>query len=176
MTVFETKRLSVRELETKDQAFFIELLSAPEIIAPIPQPLWPMDEILSQFENFRNYAAPIAACEKVIWGVFEKDANELIGLCALLTNPDKEREIGYRFRQRYWGRGYGTELTRYMLRYCFTELKIDLLTADVNVTNIASVKILDRFFKPEREFYNERDKCTDRRYKLTKLEWETNRN
>ena len=63
-----------------------------------------------------------------------------------------------------------------MLRYCFTELKIDLLTADVNVTNIASVKILDRFFKPEREFYNERDKCTDRRYKLTKLEWETNRN
>ena len=99
--------------------------------------------------------------------------NELIGLCGLLTNDEGERELGYRFRRPFWGKGYGTEVTEAMLNYCFNELEIELMTADVNIDNLASVKILDKFLKPIREFYNEEDDCTDRRYSISKQEWKT---
>ena len=58
-----------------------------------------------------------------------------------------------------------------MIEYCFNKLGLKTLTADVNTQNIGSVKILDKFFEPVREFYNERDKCTDRRYVLEKENW-----
>lgn len=106
------------------------------------------------------------------FGVFYEHGNdELIGLCGLLTNDEDDREVGYRFRKPYWGKRYGTEVTRGMLNYCFNQLEIALMTADVNITNTASVRILERFMKPISEFFNEKDNCTDRRYAVSKEEW-----
>lgn len=168
MVIFDTERLRIKELEEKDREFFIELLSAPEIIELIPQAKWSVDEILVKFKDFTNYPKDPLLKEKVIWGVYEEDMTELIGLCAFLTNDENQREIAYRFRKKYWGKGYGTEVTRHMIDYCFNQLGLDLITADVNIENLASVSILEKFFKPVKEFYNETDKCTDRRYKLKK--------
>ncbi|MCH2044883.1 MAG: GNAT family N-acetyltransferase [Saprospiraceae bacterium] len=168
MIAFTTARLDVKEMCADDLDFFIELLSAPEIIEPIPQTSLPKESIIKQFDNFSNYSSDPKNKEKVVWGVYEKNTTELIGLCALLTNDENQREIGYRFRQKYWGLGYGTELTRNMIEYCFSELGLEVLTADVSVKNRASVKILEKFFEPIREFYNEQDQCIDRRYVLHK--------
>jgi RimJ/RimL family protein N-acetyltransferase len=60
-----------------------------------------------------------------------------------------------------------------MITYCFTQLRLFTLTADVNIENRGSVKILEKFFDPIREFYNEDDNCTDRRYMLRKEKWLT---
>lgn len=159
-------------MQTNDRAFFIELLSAPEIINPVPQPRFTEDEILEKFQVFIDYPEEPLQREKVVWGVYEKGKSELIGLCALLTNDEHQREIGYRFRKQYWGKGYGTEVAQHMIDYCFTELKLELITADVNIDNKGSVRILEKFLHLVREFYNERDQCTDRRYALTKEDWQ----
>ena len=45
------------------------------------------------------------------------------------------------------------------------------MTADVNIENTKSVKILDKFLIKQKEFFNQKDNCTDRRYKLTKENW-----
>ena len=58
-----------------------------------------------------------------------------------------------------------------MLDYYFQQLNETKVTADVNVANTGSVKVLDKFMKPLREFYNERDNCTDRRYIIGKNDW-----
>jgi RimJ/RimL family protein N-acetyltransferase len=171
ITRFKTNRLDVREMNKDDFNFFIELLSAPEIIAPIPQIKWSDEKIKTKFIDFTNYASDPLEKKEVIWGVYEKGKNELIGLCAFLTNDENHREVGYRFRQKYWRIGYGTELTKHMIDYCFYDLGLNTLTADVNTENIGSVKILEKFFTPEKEFYNENDKCTDRRYILKKENW-----
>lgn len=171
MIIFKTDRLEIREMKEVDLLFFIELLSAPEIIEPIPQPKWTEEEIINKFKDFIDYPINPKTKDKVIWGVYEKDKNELIGLCAFLTNDEDQREIGYRFRKKYWGVGYGTELTKNMIEYCFNDLELMTLTADVNTQNIGSVKILEKFFKPVKEFYNERDKSLDRRYILEKEIW-----
>ena len=58
-----------------------------------------------------------------------------------------------------------------MLEYYFQEMNVDKVMADVNIANIGSVKILNKFMEPVSEFFNERDDCTDRRYELEKNNW-----
>ncbi|MBL7473197.1 GNAT family N-acetyltransferase [Robertkochia sediminum] len=171
MLLFKTERLEIREMKESDLELFIELLSDPRVIDPIPQPRWTEEEIRAKFEIFTDYPEAPLTREKITWGVYETGSKELIGFCALLTNDENQREIGYRFRTKYWGKGYGTELTRHMIDHYFNVLGINTLAADVNVENIPSAKILDKFFTPVREFYNKRDQCTDRRYILKKEDW-----
>jgi len=158
-------------MNPKDAPWFTELLSDPAIIDPIPQPKWSGQEIAYKFKSFTDYSGDPLSEEKTVWGVYEKNADELIGLCALLTNEDRDREIGYRFRKKYWGKGYATELTRHLIDFCFSELQLDLVTADVDITNTRSVKVLEKFLTPLKEFYNERDRCTDMRYVIQRENW-----
>lgn len=167
---FQLPRLTVAELTNADYPYFVELVTAPEIVNPVPQAPWSQEKIDENFAEFINYPEHPRDKERVVWGIFEKDKNELIGLLALLTNDENQPEIGYRFRKKYWGKGYATEVTQFLIDYAFNSLKLPLITADVNIENLASVRVLEKFFTPVREFYNERDKSTDRRYVLHRAE------
>ncbi|HLV38138.1 GNAT family N-acetyltransferase [Xanthomarina sp.] len=171
MKIFETERLLIKSLEATDQNNFIELLSDPRIITPIPQPKLLESQILERFHKNLNIKLSTLKNEKCVCGIFEKGNPEMIGLSLFLINDDNEKELGYRFRVNYWGKGYATETTKGMLNYYFNELNIDKVTADVNTENTASVKILNKFMKPVREFFNERDNCIDRRYEIEKNNW-----
>ncbi|BDC99473.1 GNAT family N-acetyltransferase [Persicobacter psychrovividus] len=171
MTIFKTDRLEIKEMKEADLPFFIELMSAPEIIDPIPAPKRTEEEIIALFNGFIDYPTNPLIKEKIIWGIHEKGKDEMIGLCGFLTNDEDQREIGYRFRKKYWGVGYATEVTKNLIAYCFNDLELSTLTADVNTENLKSVKVLEKFFKPVREFYNERDQSLDRRYILEKADW-----
>ncbi len=176
MPIFNTSRLSIKELKTEDKFFFHELLSDPEIIDPIPQQKLTDYEIEQRFIVFLNYTISAKHSNKTIWGIYEKGQTELIGLCALLTNDENDKELGYRFRSSYWGKGYGTEVTKGLIEYCFTTLQFEKITADVNIANTKSVKILENFLYPIRQFRNVSDNCTDQRYALNKSEWERSKN
>jgi len=166
MTIFQTTRLDIRIFNLIDREYFIELVTKSEIITPVPQLPMGIDEIEKKFSFAINPQDTILENEKSIWAICEKGREEVIGLCALLINDEGDRELGYRFRVEYWRKGYGTEVTKGLIDFCFQELKLDKITADVNIENIASAKILSKFFKPVREFFNEEDNCIDRRYEL----------
>ena len=95
----------------------------------------------------------------------------MIGLSLFLINENNDKELGYRFRVNYWGKGYGTETTKGMLEYYFQQMKVSKVTADVNIANVGSVKILNKFMDPINEFFNERDQCMDRRYEIKRESW-----
>ena len=140
--IFNTNRLFVQQFNELDKDYFIELLSDPDIINPIPQEVFKMDDILAKFKAFSNYDTNRLETEKSIWGVYEINQTELIGLCGLLTNDENERELAYRFRKKYWGKGYGTEITKGLIDYSFNVLEMVKISADVNIENIGSVKYL----------------------------------
>ena len=94
-----------------------------------------------------------------------------IGLCAFLKNNENENEIGYRLREKYWRKGFGTEVTIGLLNYGFDHLKMEKITADVDTRNVNSIKILEKFMDAKKEFFNEEDDCTDRRYEVNKDSW-----
>ena len=130
-----------------------------------------MRQILEKFYfNLGLNGRPIKGQEN-IYGIFEKDNPNMIGLCALLTNDENDWKLAYRLRQKCWKKGYGTETTKGLIDYCFSMLEIDKVTADVNIENIASLKILNKFMTPEVDFFNSEDNCTDRRYTIEKSNW-----
>lgn len=169
MKIFDTDRLDVRRLELKDKDYFIELLSKPEIISPIPQIEFSSEKILEIFE--KDIALTNVLDNRCACGVFEKAKSELIGLALFLKNDENDFELGYRFRVEYWGKGYGTEIAKGMIDYYFNDLNVQKVAADANVENMGSIKILSKWMNPVRDFYNPQDKCTDRRFSIEKKNW-----
>jgi ribosomal-protein-alanine N-acetyltransferase len=171
MKVFETERLTIRRLESGDEKYFSELFTDPKVLELIPEKAYTKSQITDRLNKNINMKLNDLSHQKYDCGIFEKGNPELIGLALFLINEHGEKELGYRFRVAYWGKGYGTETTKGMLEYYFRQMKVSKVTADVNIANVGSVKILDKFMTPVKEFFNERDNCTDRRYELEKNNW-----
>ena len=171
MLIFKTQRLMVKSCEEKDRANFIELLTDPKIIDPSPGHKIDPEEVEQKFKtNLKLEKIPRKGIDN-IWGVYELGNNEMIGMAAILTNDANEWELGYRFLVKCWGKGYGTELAKGLIDYSLLSLNFNKITADVDVSNKASVKILEKYMNLEKEFYNSEDKCMDRRYELRKENW-----
>jgi [ribosomal protein S5]-alanine N-acetyltransferase len=166
--IFETTRLFVRRLEESDQDAFFGLMSNPNVMNPIPQRPFDRPQSASKLTE-------LILLEKTsdtkIWSLCKKGCNDLIGICGVLKNDEKEDEIAYRIIETYWGNGYGTEITKGLIDYCFTHMKSELITADVCVDNVKSIKILNKYFTIQKEFLNAADNCMDRRYVLRKENW-----
>jgi ribosomal-protein-alanine N-acetyltransferase len=171
MKIFATDRLEIRRLKSVDKELFAELFTDPEVLELIPQKAYTENQITDRFDKSLNLELNDLNDKKCTFGIFEKGKTELIGLALFLINEENEKELGYRFRKNYWGRGYGTETAKGMLEYYFKQMKVQKVTADVNIANVGSVNILDKLMKPVREFFNEKDNCTDRRYELKKSNW-----
>lgn len=167
--IFETDRLIVRQLQESDQSAYFNMMSNPNVMRPIPRNVMTEEESNEHLNKFLNTQETTS--DTKVWAIEQKEENEFIGLCAFLKNNENDDEIGYRLREKYWGVGYGTEITKGLIDFGFKHLNTDLITADVYVDNLRSVKILEKFFKRDIEFFNTEDNCIDRRYKLTRKEW-----
>ncbi|MES2654903.1 MAG: GNAT family N-acetyltransferase [Bacteroidota bacterium] len=166
--VFETERLYARRLEQNDEAAFFELMGNPNITNPIPQK--PFDKAGS-FAKLNNLILLEKTSDTKIWSLCKKGSNNLIGIGGVLKNDANEDEIAYRVIEKYWGNGYGTEIAKGLIDYCFAQMKSELVTADVCIDNVKSVKILNKFFTMQKEFFNADDNCMDRRYIVKKENW-----
>ncbi|UMB61337.1 GNAT family N-acetyltransferase [Lutibacter sp. A80] len=166
--LFETERLVIRTLKISDSEPFFDMMGNPNVMNPIPQ------KVMSKTESDITLKKLIALeknSTKKIWSLIEKESSNFIGICGLLKNNEDEPEIAYRLREKYWGKGYGTEIAKGLINFSFETLNFNIITADVNIINMKSVKILEKFFIKDHDFFNKRDNCTDRRYKLTKTNW-----
>ena len=170
MKIFETTRLSIRSLQLRDKAFFSELVTGSEILKLIPQVPFTEKEITNKFANNLNLKLTDFKKQQCVCGVFEKDNHEMIGL-ALFLIKDNEHELGYRFRKKYWGKGYGKETTKGMLAFYFNILNLNKVIARANIVNTGSINILNKFMSPVKDVFNEKDNCTDRFFELEKKDW-----
>lgn len=172
-TIFNTQRLHIRQLKKEDSALFHQMMSDPEVMNPVPA------KILSQSESELKLSELMTADkdhDTRIWCITEKGNKTLIGICGFLKNDEGNEEIAYRFLSKYWGKGFGTEIAQGLIEYGFTVIKAQKITADVNIENVRSEKILKKFLRPVKEFYNKKDDCTDRRYELLRSNWELVKN
>ena len=163
--IFETERLYTRNLNKVDHETFYDLKSNPKVMNPLPR------KVLNRLDSNKELERLIElekSTSKTIWAICEKHNNELIGCCGFMKNNENNDEIGYQLRERFWGKGYGTEIAKGLIEYGFNVLNSSLITADVNSINKGSIKILNKFMKFEKEFYNENDNCIDQRLTKTK--------
>lgn len=169
MTIFQTERLLIRTLKKDDSNDYFDMMGNPNVMNPIPRDVTSREESNDHLNNFLN--AERTMSDKKVWAIELKSENKFIGLCAFLKNNENDDEIGYRLREKYWRKGFGTEVTIGLLKYGFNQMEMDKITADVDIRNLNSVKILEKFMTSKREFFNVSDNCTDRRYEIIKNNW-----
>ncbi|CAM1343519.1 GNAT family N-acetyltransferase [Tenacibaculum amylolyticum] len=171
MKIFETDRLIIRNLTKVDSEDYFDMMGNPNVMSLIPRKVMSREESDKHLNNFVDKDQTLT--DTKVWGIETKSNHEFIGLCAFLKNNENEDEIGYRLREKYWRKGFGTEIAKGLIKFGFEEFEMDKITADVDTKNLNSVKILEKFMVRTKEFFNESDNCTDRRYEILRNNWLT---
>lgn len=139
--IFETNRLHVRKLRESDLNAFHKMQSNPMVmqyttgvVKELEGHRIEVNELISKYS--------LAGNSFWIYAIERKKDAAFIGTVALVKNEEND-EIGYRFLQEYWGKGFGTEVCQGLINYC-KENNFTKLTAYAVDANIASQKILEK--------------------------------
>lgn len=145
----ETERLLLRELRDCDLEGMFELDSNPKVHRYLGnKPITKIEQAQANIDNIKSQYI-----ERGIgrFAVIEKASGAFIGWSGIKFNTgEKERfgekmdfyDVGYRFIERFWGKGYASESAIAVLDYGFKELKLQTIVGTADAENIASNKIL----------------------------------
>lgn len=144
LTVTETARLRLRELEAADAPFILELLTDPDFRANVG------DRGVHDLESARRYAEESAGASYRahgfgLWLVERKSDARPLGLCGLLrrdSHPDTE--LGFALLPHARGRGYALEAASATLEVARTRFGLERLVAITAPANGASIRVLER--------------------------------
>lgn len=144
----ETERLILRELLLSDADAMFELDSNPNVhIFLGKKPVRNIEESVEQIKNIQQQYEDFGIGR---WAVILKETNEFLGWSGIkfITNEINKHkdfyEIGYRFIEKHWGKGYASEAAVAFVDYAFTEMKVDKLYAYADEGNENSRKVLEK--------------------------------
>jgi RimJ/RimL family protein N-acetyltransferase len=139
----ETERLYFRELSLDDAKLLIDLNSNPNVIRYVDDgPVKDLDEAKKILTDiiFPQYPNKMGR-----WAVHLKATDEFIGWCGLkYVKEADEVDLGYRFFEQYWGKGYATEAAKAVLDYGVYTLKLKNIIARAAKANVASIHVIKK--------------------------------
>jgi len=141
--ILETPRLLLREMVPEDAPFFFELNADPLVIR------------YTGDKAFNNLQEALDITHYVInqyrengygrFMVLEKESGSPLGWCGLKYHHDtKETDLGYRFFQTYWGKGYATEASKACVQHGFHQLHLNRIIAQAMLENTASIAVMKK--------------------------------
>ncbi len=146
-TTFETERLLFRELLSSDAEAMFELDSSPAVLKYLGvEPLTHVDQTRELIAMIRQQYLDHGIGR---WAVILKETNEFIGWAGLkfitkLNGFENNYDLGYRLLERHWGKGYGYESAKAFVDFGFSEMKLERISAYVDVNNEGSKRILEK--------------------------------
>jgi RimJ/RimL family protein N-acetyltransferase len=144
MTILETERLTLRELQPDDAPFMLELLNEPSYMLNIA------DRGVRDLEGARRYLEDrwLASYRQHgfgLWAVVERSSGMSTGLCGLVRRDGLEDvDIGYAFLPAFWGRGYAIESALGVKAHARDVVGLTRLVAIVVPQNVPSIRVLER--------------------------------
>ncbi len=142
MSELLTKRLRLRPYEEKDKKFFIDLLTDEAVMRWVDKGVYTKDAAEKLFQKILN---DVDGKNRNVWAVFSKD-RDYLGSALIVRRPNKAEdwEIGFILRRKAWGKGYGTEIARKLIRFCFEELNLAEVFGTVDDDHYVSLKVLKK--------------------------------
>lgn len=142
MTVLETERLDLREVEEDDAPFVLALLNSPGFLENIG------DRGVRDEDEARAYIR-----DKVIgsyrehgfgmWLAVERRGGAAVGLAGLVRREGLDTpDVGYAFAPDAWGKGYAKEAAAAVVAHALGPLGIPKLAAITTPENFASMAVL----------------------------------
>lgn len=144
MAILETERLLLRQLETDDASFILELLNEPSFIQNIG------DRNVRTLEDACAYIVngPVKSYERNGFGLYLvalKDTNESIGMCGLIRREGLEDvDIGYALFPKFWAKGYAVEAALAVKEYARDVIGLKRIVAIVDPANDSSIRVLEK--------------------------------
>ncbi len=140
--ILETDRLLLRELNVEDAENFYNLNLNPNVIKYTGDAAFKSVEEARLFlENYHEYKRNGYGR----WAVIHKETNQFIGWCGLKFDPvENETDIGFRFFETMWNRGYATESAIACLEYGFETLNLKRIIGRAMKENSASIQVLKK--------------------------------
>lgn len=145
MTIVETHRLSLRELEAgRDAAFTCELLNTPKFLQYIGDRGVRSVEQAAEFVETR-YRASYRRHGYGLYAVDVKAGGETAGICGFVKRDMFDfPDIGFAFLPNHESKGYGFESASAMLEYGRDTLGFSRVLAITSPGNDVSVKLLEK--------------------------------
>ena len=148
MHVFlETERLILRRFTEDDVDNLVDLDGDPAVVRFVSGgPATPREEIerehipayLDHYRRYEGYG---------FWAAIEKATGAFLGWFHFRPHegaPEGQPELGYRLRRSAWGKGYGTEGSRALIRKGFTELGVERVVAFAYGEHRASRRVMEK--------------------------------
>jgi [ribosomal protein S5]-alanine N-acetyltransferase len=154
MTILETERLIIRELNDGDAPFILQLLNEPSFIYYIG------DKGVRTLEDARQYIlnGPVISYERNGFGLYLvafKETSTPIGMCGLLKRDElPDPDIGFAFLPEYWSKGFGFEAASAVLKYGFDVLQLQRILAITSPDNEGSGRLLTKIGLKYEQMYS----------------------
>lgn len=149
--ILETDRLILRALHPKDAEHFYQLNLNPNVIRYTENTAFKsIDEAAHFLENYQDYKLNGYGR----WAVIDKSNHAFLGWCGLKYDKAlDETDIGFRFFETHWNKGYATESAKACIEYGFEKLHLTTIIGRAMLENVASIKVLQKIgLTFEREF------------------------
>jgi ribosomal-protein-alanine N-acetyltransferase len=142
--MLETPRLILREMTEADAADLFALNQNPNVTRYIPgePPLVTHEQALAVLRErvFPQYAHGLGR-----WACIEKSSGAFIGWCGIKHYPeDGEYDVGHRFSEEHWGKGYATEAGRAVCEFARQKLPGERVVGKAMLENRASRHVLEK--------------------------------
>jgi len=140
--IAETPRLLLRELQPTDAQSFYALNANPNVIRYTGNTAFAIVEEAKEFlENYNDYQLNGYGR----WAVILKDSGQFIGWCGLKYDADTQQtDIGFRFFEEEWGKGYATESAEVCLQIGFDQFGLASIVGRAMKANSASIRVLEK--------------------------------
>jgi RimJ/RimL family protein N-acetyltransferase len=142
-SVMRTSRLDLRELDSGDAEFILELLNEPGFIRFIG------DKGVRTLADARDYIhhGPRDSYSRNGFGLYAAcllDGTP-IGICGLVKREGlNDPDVGFAFLSRYWSSGYAVESAAAVLAHARDTLRIERVVAITSPDNWSSIAVLEK--------------------------------
>lgn len=175
MQLFETERLTARQLSLQDVPALTEILSDPEVMKYSVRGV--CDEEATR--NFIDWCLECYSSHGIgPWALSQKGSGDFIGFCGVgpeLVGDVEEINLGYRLARRFWHQGFATEAVKGVMRYAFDQNHCESLIVIIEPEHKASVRVTEKAgFRSftVREFHGR----PVRLYRMTSEDWALHNN
>jgi len=172
--IIHTERLIIRAITLEDAPGMFEMDSNPKVHEYLgKKPASTIEEVYGYIKFIRAQYRDNGIGR---WAVEEKDTGNFVGWTGFKfhTKPLNDRihflDLGYRFQEAVWGKGYATETSFASMQYAFDNLEHDTIYGMAETVHAASNHILKKMgMKYVNTFHMEGDACHF--YSVSREEW-----
>lgn len=139
----ETPRLLLRQLTIADINAIEKFTTDDEVTVFLT---WDTHQSLNETEAFLNELLKKYEHGSLIWGIIVKENDRLVGIIEFseYRRDEKIAEMGCIIAKSYWKNDYASEATQALIRYGFSELKLERIQASYFSENISSERVLQK--------------------------------